>query len=262
MKRFFRCLACMMAAVVFVLSFAQAGPRYPVFQGNVTDAAAVFSTETVNNLRSVIDDVRDETGVNLTIVTVDFLDGYTIDAYAQGLREQWQLLSNNMLLVIAVGEDRCMFALAGEGSNVLITPSAAQKLASTYVEPAMLREDYNGAMHDFIPALLTEMNKAYDTRLSADYFGMPAVTAEPMLPSDWLADWTFQFTGADRQPEDYHHETEDDDEISQGKIILTLVLLSIVFGKRGRRRRHEGCGCSPISRILAMFGLWRLWDRD
>ena len=260
MERFIRCLACMMAAVVFALSFAQAAPRYPVFQGNVTDAAAVFSAETVTHLRDVIDDVRDETDVNLSIVTVDFLDGYTIDAYTQGLRETWQLTGNSMLLVIAVGEDRCTITLAGEGGDVLITPSAAQKLVGTYVEPAMLREDYNGAMHDFIPALLTELNKAYGTRLSADYFGMPAVTAEPILPSDWLADWTFQFSGAERQQEDYHHVTEEDDEISLGKIILTLVLLSIIFGKRGRRRM--GCGCSPISRILAMFGLWRLWDRD
>lgn len=262
MKRFFRSLLCSMAALVLLLSFAQAAPRYPAFQGSVTDAAAVLSGETVSQLKVVMEEIRDETDINLTVVTVDFLDGYPIDQYAQGLRSQWELFSNNILVLIAVGEDRCTADVGGDGGDVLIPLSTLQKLVNMHIAPAMLREDYNGAMHEFIPALLTELNKVYDTRLSADYFGMPPAAAEPVLPGDWLEEWTNRFLDAQEYSGDrYANHEEEDDEVSLGKIILTFILLSIVFGKRKHRRR-EGCGCSPISRILAMFGLWRLWDRD
>ena len=262
MKRILRCLLCAMAAWMLLLSLAQAAPRYPAFQGSVTDAAAVLSGETVSQLKSVMEDIREETDLNLTVVTVDFLDGYPIDQYASGLRGQWELFSNNMLVLLAVGEDRCTVDVGGDGGDVLIPLSTLQKLANMHLVPAMLREDYNGAMHEFIPSLLTELNKVFGTRLSADYFGMPPAAAEPKLPGEWLEQWTDHFRTAQEYSGDhYTAEENEDDEISLGKIILTLILLSVVFGK-DKRRRRAGCGCSPISRILAMFGLWRLWDRD
>jgi len=45
-------------------------------------------------------------------------------------------------------------------------------------------------------------------------------------------------------------------------VILTLFLLSVIFGKKPRARRGCGCGCAPFSSLLAALGLYKLWDKD
>ncbi|MBQ7866271.1 MAG: hypothetical protein IJ350_07860, partial [Clostridia bacterium] len=58
-------------------------------------------------------------------------------------------------------------------------------------------------------------------------------------------------------------EEDKDTGFSLGKVILTVFLLMVIFGKKDRRGRHGcGCGCAPFSSILAALGLWKLWDNE
>lgn len=260
MKHITRCALCVLAAVLMLFSFALAAPRYPARQGSVTDNAMVLSSSTMTNLQEVIRDIQEETDESLLLVTVDFLDGYTMQAYMNGLRSEWALPENSILLLLAVGEHSLGCSV---GSDVLLSASVVEKLMRMHIEPRIASLDYNSAMYDFIPALLTEVNKAYGTRLSADAFGMPAVSPEPFSYEKWLEEWTFGISGHEQIADPpISRSDDDDDDISFGKIILTLVLLSVFFGGKRSRRRHGGCGCSPLSRLLAALGLWKLWDRD
>ena len=88
---------------------ALAAPRFPERMDDVTDAAAVLPQSVVTDLESYNKLISKADGLTLVIATVDFLDGESIDDYAAQLREQWRLEKNDLLLLMAVGEDRCTF---------------------------------------------------------------------------------------------------------------------------------------------------------
>lgn len=254
MKRF---MAILLAALLCLpLVSALAEPRYPSSQGAVTDAAAVLSASTVQDLRK-LSDALDDT-LDLYVVTVDFLDGAQLSSYAEGLREKWDLDSNALLLLMAVGEDKFGF-FAGQYVNDHLPASVQQKLLSTSFEGPFLRQDYDGAIAALMPALAKEVGKAWNEDISVS--GMFGTVSEPgfSTENDWL-DRAVSYTRSDDRHASYH---SDDDEFSIGKVILTVILLLIIFGNRGKRKNRDGCGCGcmPFSSLLAGWGIWKLWKK-
>lgn len=247
-------------AVFFALwSTALAEPRYPDFRtdGTIVDAAAVLSRETVNDLTEAIDIIEDETDVFLHVATVDFLDGASLQRYGEGLREQWNLGDDDLLLLLCVGEDK--FGLfGGRDVNRRLPSGIQQRLLSAYLEEPFLRQDYDGAINAFIPALAKEVARAWDEEI--DLSGLFGTVGRPLDMSDWLP----RRLETEQRVEKRTVELEDDDSgISLGKALLTIFLLMVIFGNSGRRRNRRGCGCGcmPFSSLLAGFGLWNLWGK-
>lgn len=255
-----RIMACLLAALICLpLVSALAEPRYPDSQGAVTDAAAVLSASTVQDLRALAEKLDDT--LELCVVTVDFLDGAQLASYAEGLREKWALDSNALLLLMAVGEDR--FGLFG-GSyvNEHLSASVQQKLLSTSFEAPFLRQDYDGAIAALMPALATEIGKAWNGRI--DIVGLFGTVDRTSFSTE--NDWLNRAVDYARSYEQHFDRVRDeaiDNGVSAGKVILTVFLLLIIFGNRGKRRNHEGCGCGcmPFSSLLAGLGLWKLWKK-
>lgn len=253
-------MAFLLAALLCLPLFtALAEPRYPASQGSVTDAAAVLSASTVQDLRKLEDALQDT--LELYVVTVDFLDGATLSAYAEGLREKWELDNNALLLLMAVGEDR--FGLfGGTYVNDRLPSTVQQKLLSTSFESPFLRQDYDGALAALMPALATEIGKAWnkDIRFSG-LFGTVG-KASFSTENDWL-DRAVEYASSYRWQDDRARDEAIDTGFSVGKVILTVILLLIIFGNRGKRRNREGCGCGcmPFSSLLAGWGLWKLWKK-
>ncbi|MGN0778566.1 MAG: TPM domain-containing protein [Aristaeellaceae bacterium] len=266
MKHLFRAFVCCLLIGMLLLSSAWAAPRYPASQGSVTDAAAVLSVSVVSDLTKAAEKLDKATGVSLTIATVDFLDGATLQSYGAGLRDAWSLGDDDLLLLLCVGEDK--FGLfPGEDVTARLPFSTQQKLLSAYLEMPFLQQDYDGAMRAFIPALVSECAKAWrkDINLSG-LLGTPEATTAPLSATDWLMRRGEEPTAT---PSPVQRVTEEDEDsgLSLGKVILTVFLLMVIFGNRDRRHgRHNrsgcGCGCMPFSSILAALGLWKLWERD
>lgn len=257
-----RMVSLLLAALLCLpLVSALAEPRYPSRQGTVTDAAAVLSASTVQDLRALAEELDDENTLELYIVTVDFLDGAQLSSYAEGLREKWGLGHDDLLLLMAVGEDK--FGLfGGRDVNKRLAASVQQKLLSTSFEAPFLRQDYDGAINALMPALATEVGKAWNEDIDiTGLFGTVSKTSFS-TENDWLdravdyvysQDWRFE----------HAREEVIDTGFSVGKVILTVFLLLIIFGNRGKRRNREGCGCGcmPFSSLLAGWGLWKLWKK-
>lgn len=249
-------------ALLLVAGVALATPRLPQKQGVVTDAAAVLAHDTVTDLTDYADRLRRETGVELLVVTVDFLDGSNIDAYAALLIDQWHLSDDHLLLLLAVGEDNYGL-FAGEDVEKRLTPQVRQKLLSSCLAMPFLAQQYDEAITAFIPALNTELGKVYNEDIDLDgLFGTVSVTAPPFR---WAEEWM------DRNDDDDKHErtlrqvvTGEDKStgFSLGKVILTVLLLMVIFGKRKDGKRGCGCGCMPFSSLLAGWGLWKLWKKN
>lgn len=260
-------IICLLLAMLLLCSATLAEPRYPDKQGEVTDAAAVLSQSTVKDLIEFADEVDDETSMNFYVATVDFLDGATLAEYAEGLRAKWRLGDDDLLLLLAVGEDK-LGTFGGEDVNRKLSTQVQEKLLSAYLEGPFLQQRYDEAIAQYIPALAEEINKAYDENIRLN--GLFGHTESSAI--NWAEEWNQRWADANVKVDTgvkvttgLERVTQEDKDtgFSLGKVILTVFLLMVIFGKKDRRgRRGCGCGCAPFSRILAALGLWKLWDND
>ncbi len=255
-------IICLLFAALMLFTTALAQPRYPQKQGEITDAAAVFSQSTMKDLAKFIDEVDDETSMEVYVATVDFLDGETIESYAAGLREHWRLGDDDLLLLLAVGEDK-YGSFGGEDVNKKLSTQVQEKLLSAYLAGPFLRQSYDEAIVSYIPALATEIGKAYgETIKISGLFGQ-----QEQSQVNWAEEWSQRWADTNvkvsanvKVHTGLERVTQEDKEtgFSLGKVILTVFLLTVIFGKKDRR--GCGCGCAPFSRLLAALGLWKLWD--
>ena len=270
MKRFLSLLVAML--VLCACLPACAAPRYPERQGGTTDAAAVLSQPTLRDLSTYAQRLKDETDIELFVVTVDFLDGETLSSYGEGLFAQWKLDDDSLLLLLAVGEDK-FATFSGKDVTRRLSRQVQDKLLSTSLEGPFLRQAYDEAIASFIPALTQEINKSFDADVSvAGLFGQ--AEAETLSVEEWADEWARRWNNAhdgEPAPDTVGDRVTREDKstgFSLGKVLLTVFLLMVIFGnfsdRRGRygRRRGCGCGCAPFSSILAALGLWKLWDKD
>lgn len=260
-------IICLLLAALLLCSTALAEPRYPAKLGEVTDAAAVLSQSTVKDLVRFAEEVDDETSIDFYVATVDFLDGESLEDYAAGLRDEWNLHGSDLLLLIAVGEDK-FGTFGGEGFDRKVSPQVQEKLLNTYFAQPFLQQRYDEAIAQYIPALTSEINKAYDENIKLG--GLFGHTETPVI--DWAEEWSQRWADANvkvntdvKVKTGLERVTQEDKDtgFSLGKVILTVFLLMVIFGKKDRRgRRGCGCGCAPFSSILAALGLWKLWDNE
>lgn len=268
MKRFLSLLVAML--VLCACLPACAAPRYPERQGGTTDAAAVLSQSTLRDLATYAQRLKDETDIELFVVTVDFLDGETLSSYGEGLFTQWKLDDDSLLLLLAVGEDK-FATFSGRDVTRHLSRQVQDKLLSTSLEGPFLRQAYDEAIASFIPALTQEINKAFDADVSVGgLFGQAG--SESLSVEEWADEWARRWNAAHDEeptPDSVGDRVTREDKstgFSLGKVLLTVFLLMVIFGnfsdRRGRHGRRRGCGCAPFSSILAALGLWKLWDKD
>ncbi len=251
MKRLATLLLLLISLTALLCAPALAEPRYPESGGVVTDAAAVLSASTVEDLRAFSDQLRKKADMPLRVATVDFLDGASLADYGEGLFDRWDMDDEELLLLLSVGEDRFAFF---PGEDVELSAAVLNKLLSVYFEAPFLRQDYDGAIRALMPALCDEVNKAYRCQVSASgLFGQ----AE-RHHTEWAGRATEEATAA---PTVRQVVTEEDRStgFSLGKVVLTVLLLMVIFGNDKKRRNGCGCGCMPFSSLLAGLGLWKLW---
>ena len=81
MKKQIRCLSWI---VVFLLipALALAGVRMPADRGTVTDDANVLSAQTASDIAEYARLLKDDTGINVRVAIVHFLDGLDAQTYA------------------------------------------------------------------------------------------------------------------------------------------------------------------------------------
>lgn len=246
---------CLLLALLCLCITATAEPRYPEKQGPVTDAAAVLSQSTMKNLNAFAEEVDDKTSIRFYVATVDFLDGASLSNYANGLRQYWEMDDDELLLLLAVGEDK-FGSFGGDDVNGCLSSQVQDKLLSAYLEEPFLQQRYDEAISRYIPALASELNKSFDGDI--DLNGLFGQAQETTV--DWADEWSNHldklFQVDEPSPIDRVTHEDKDTGFSLGKVILTIFLLSVIFGKRRGRR-----GCNPFTRLFAALGLWKLWDR-
>lgn len=222
-------IATLLLLLCFVLSLgfpALAEPRYPSQTGETTDAAAVLSHTTLEDLRTLDSRLDQADAMQLKIVTVDFLDAAEADDYAAALFDRWGLDDHEMLLLLAVGEDK--YALeAGQNVDRLLSPATQSKLLAASFEEPFLNQQYDAAIAAFVPSLVREINKLCGTSVSTDdLFGRSSAS----LFDNWASSLRQNSGDADESDASIFTREDSRTGFSLLKVILIIAVLMFVFG--------------------------------
>ena len=113
-----RQLAAALLGAALLTGGAQAVAE-PTAARYVADEADVLSSETEQYIIDKNQSLFENTGGEIVVVSVDFMDGMDAADYAMAVAESWggigdESLNNGFLLVYAVGENK-VWAMAGSG---------------------------------------------------------------------------------------------------------------------------------------------------
>lgn len=225
-------------AVTAVLAVGLAVPALAVVPDRpenqyVLDEAGVLSEETEQEIISKNQDLFEETGAQIVVVTVDFLDGETIDDYAYSLFNAWgigsQERNNGLLLLMAIAEDN-YYAMPGYGIEDYFDGAKLKDMLTQYLEPDFAAKDYDAGAKKFFDAALSDMETYY-------------------------ADYTDEYTGETAPDYDYSYEYEPSfgDRLgwmlgnALGVVIRVVVVVVIVSVLVAIIRGMSGGGGGPRS---------------
>ncbi|MEX0813941.1 MAG: TPM domain-containing protein [Chitinophagales bacterium] len=129
-------------------ALAQDIPNQPSPPRLVNDLGNFLSENEAAQLERKLRNYNDSTGTQITIVTVQALDGYEISEYSFQLGEKWGIGQKNIdngLLILASKEDREVFIATGYGLEEYVPDALAKRIVEAVIVPNFKNGDfYNG----------------------------------------------------------------------------------------------------------------------
>lgn len=248
-KRFTALLLALL--LVFSLAFAQA-VTYPENRGSVNDDAAVLSDATAQD----IDLLNGRSEVGFTVVTRHFLGGMDAQEYCDGLFKAWNLGSDQVLLLLVIGEERYAATLGSTASKYISAEQLNSIFSSKLRQPFIQQRDYDGAVGAFLLETASQAARATGKTFNASGLFGTAQSAPSSSGSsssgwtsfsNWTGDlWTSFFSDDelnDLSGQNYSqdYEYENDSGFSVSRLILILAVLFIIMRSR-RRQGKNGLG--------------------
>lgn len=266
MKKFL--MLCLALVLCLAVMPAQAAPRYPEQSDVISDTASVLSRETVDALNSFNKTLREKTGARLNVATVHFLDGEDIKTYTDTLFGRWGLSEDDLLLVLAVGEDS-FYTAAGAAIGKKLPQNSRELLFTQDFRSRMTALDYDGAMRVYVPELTRVLSKQYGVTIALPaHFGVsepqskPTATPKPVQSGQDVSGKS-SVLSTRREAESKVQRVERGYGVSFGKLLLLVIIFYLVFSPRRRVRKWGraagcsscGCGCAPLSWLLVLLGV-------
>lgn len=146
--RIFKFLALFLLGLILAISpvFAQGFPQHV---GYVNDFAGMLSSEFRQSLEEDLVQFEIETTAEIAVVTIDSLEGGSIEDYAVRLFEDWKIGKkgqDNGVLVLVAKEDRKMRIEVGYGLEPVITDGRAGRIIREQMRDAFRQDDYDGGI--------------------------------------------------------------------------------------------------------------------
>lgn len=136
---------------LLLLAPSVAADEVPAIARPVTDHANVYSPAQEESLAGELVALREQTGVQMAVLTVDKVDG-AIDTYAQRVFDTWgggsAERNDGVLFVLAVGSRQSRLHL-GYGIEPVLSDSHAKQLLDA-MRTKLRAQDYAGATSDLI----------------------------------------------------------------------------------------------------------------
>lgn len=171
----------------------------------VNDYAGVLDSTTEQTVYNQGVHLYEQTKAQAAVLIVDSLDGESIEEYSMGVATKWQLgdkqKDNGLLLLISTG-DREIRIEVGYGLEGALPDGKVGLLMEEYAYPPLQNDDYNKAVTDLYNALVNEICIEYGIEVDENY--TPASELEDSQGS-WIL-----------------------------RIIILIIVVTLVFGRRGR----------------------------
>ncbi len=166
-------LAICLTVLIVLLAFMPAVTAEvvePTSAFYVADYANVISGNTEDYIVAINDSLYDQTGAQVVVVTVDFLDGMDIEDYAYTLFNEWGIGSstynNGVLILLVIGEDNYWMS-CGSGLENYLTPSYMGDLLYYYLEDDFAARDYDSGVEKVFDAVAEDLASYYNVTLSS-----------------------------------------------------------------------------------------------
>lgn len=160
-NRFAILLACLFIALPLAASAAIPSATSAFL---VNDFANVISAEDEEYMLNIGGALEDETGAQVVVTTVTFLDGMDIEAYAHQMFNQWGIgqadENNGVLLLLSVG-DRQIHTMVGTGLETTLSASATGKITDDTAYDHLVDDDFSAGLRANYTALVEKVASMY-----------------------------------------------------------------------------------------------------
>ncbi len=155
MKRF-AFTGILLLSLLLLATGAVFAQTFPDPQGYVNDFASLLSAQGRQQLEDQLSRLEQETTIEISVVTVNSLEGTTVEDYASRLFEKWGIgkkgKDNGVLLLVAK-EERKVRIEVGYGLEAVLTDSRAGRILDNDVVPQFKQENYEKGITAGIAAI-------------------------------------------------------------------------------------------------------------
>ncbi len=124
-------------------------PKFPLLTGRVVDDAGVLNSYTLGELTLMLADHERATGEQVVVVTLDSLQGYSIEDFGYQLGRHWGIgqkdLNTGALLIVAPKEHKVRIEV-GYGLEGQLTDANCRIIIDNYILPSFKRGDFNAGI--------------------------------------------------------------------------------------------------------------------
>ena len=142
-------LAVLLAALAFSAASASTPEPPAVPRDYVVDLAGVLGNDAANRLNAYLGELEQKTTAQVLILTVQSLDGQSIEEFAFNTKERWKLgqkgKDNGVLIVVAVKDRKYRFEV-GYGLESVLPDSLVGSIGREYLVPYFRKGDYGSGI--------------------------------------------------------------------------------------------------------------------
>ena len=178
--------------VVVLVAPAGAAPEYPALTGRVVDQAGIIAPQSRAELERRLAEHERATGNQVVVVTLDTLQGESIEEYGVGLGRAWgigrQGEDDGVLLIVAPNEREVRIEV-GYGLEDVLTDALASQIVQNEIVPQFRQGSFDAGILAGTKAILQALGGQYRPDAWAQT-ARPAAPPQPALPG-WIVPLLF-----------------------------------------------------------------------
>jgi len=143
--------------------------KYPKPIGYVSDFAGVISSQYANTMTRIIAELKEKTGAEIAVVTVNTTAPEDITTYSVGLYQAWSIGEkdkDNGVLILAAINDRKAWITTGYGIEPIIPDGLAGEIYRNVMRPNFRAGDYDKGMLLAVQEMSARIANSYGVELS------------------------------------------------------------------------------------------------
>jgi uncharacterized protein len=150
--------AILLALLLLLAPFAARAADVPALQGRVNDYANLISPDQKQRIEAQLAQFEQQTGNQVSVLTIPSLDGEDIEGYANRVASAWglgQKGKDNGALLIVAQQDRKMRIEVGYGLEPVLTDLQTSIIQNEVIIPYFKRGDFGGGIEAGVSGILS-----------------------------------------------------------------------------------------------------------